>query len=78
MTVQELIATASQPMERLRWLVLKEFEILPYSESAKTVTDDDILKMAAHMVLDARQGVWEGQNPTFSVEKFTEVQSREK
>lgn len=78
MTVQELIAMASQPMERLRWLVLKEFAVLPYSESARCVTDDDILKMAAHMVLDARQGVWEGQNPTFSAEKFAEVLRREK
>lgn len=76
MTPDMLLDEAERPMERLRWLVLKEFEILPFSKEGLAVSDGEILKMAAHMVLDRQEGTEMSVNPYFVAEKFSEVQSR--
>lgn len=42
-------------VERLRWLVLKEFGVLPGSKRAGALSDRDCIRCAAHMVLDRRE-----------------------
>lgn len=55
MNMDKLMSTAKQPTERLRWKVLRALGISPFSAEARAATDDDILKAAAQLVLDARQ-----------------------
>lgn len=76
MTIGELLDTASQPAERLRWLVLKELGITPYSAEGRAIGDCDLLLMAAHMVLDRTEAGFESINPSFSEEKFSEAMKR--
>lgn len=67
MTTEELISTVkAEPMERLRWTVLRAFNVLPCSEEAKSMSDDDCIRYAAHLLID--RGI--SPNPNFSMEKF--------
>lgn len=64
---------AQDPMERLRWLVLRDFCIIPGSRRAKAVSDEDILRCAAHMLIDSRSfenGQERGENDSFDEERF--------
>lgn len=75
MTASMLLRDAAQPMHRLRWLVLKEFNILPFSDEGRAVDDGELLKMAAQLVLDRRLSLAD-VNPSFSAEKFSEAMKR--
>lgn len=76
MSLEELLtALASDPMERLRWLVLKRFGVLPFSEQARGLSDGDFVVCGAHMVLDARGSLPRGQsegsvNASFDEDRF--------
>lgn len=41
-------------MARLRWTVFKRFGVMPFSRTAKRITDAEVLICAANMVLDGR------------------------
>ncbi|MEG0035744.1 MAG: hypothetical protein RR743_03700 [Oscillospiraceae bacterium] len=56
MSAAELIERLeNDPLERLKWLVLREFGVLPGSESARELSDEDFVFCGAHLVLDARR-----------------------
>lgn len=44
----------NDPLERLKWLVLCRFGVLPGSVAAKELSDEDYLRCGVHMVLDCR------------------------
>ena len=69
MNVTELIEQVRRdPMERLRWRVLKSFGVLPCSPLAQSMTDEDCLRYAAHMAADRYA---EGdENPAFDVGRY--------
>lgn len=76
MTVDQLLSTANtKPMERLRWTVLKAFGVLPSSAEARTMSDDDCLRFAAHMLLDRAGGAM--PNPNFDMEKYLSIRETE-
>lgn len=76
MTSEELMSTLSaDPMERLRWRVLREFNVLPSSEEARKMSDDDCIRFAAHMLID-KNGI-DLPNPNFSMEKYLEKMEAE-
>lgn len=76
MTSEELMSTLSaDPMERLRWRVLREFNVLPSSEEARKMSDDDCIRFAAHMLID-KNGI-DSPNPNFSMEKYLEKMEAE-
>lgn len=55
MTAEEIIGRLEGDyLERLKWLVLREFRILPGSKMAKETSDEDFVLCGAHMVLDNR------------------------
>ncbi len=55
MTADQLLdAVEKDSMERLRWLVLSRFNILPGSKQARELSKEDIIVSGAHMVLDRR------------------------
>lgn len=55
MTAEEIIdRLEGDYLERLKWLVLREFRILPGSKLAKETSDEDFVLCGAHMVLDNR------------------------
>lgn len=71
MTSEELMSTlADDPMERLRWCVLREFNVLPSSDEAKKMSDDDCIRFAAHMLIDKNGASL--PNTNFSMEKYME------
>lgn len=64
MTARELIFDVSRdPMERLRFRVLHAFHVLPCSEAARKMTDEDCLRYAAQLIAD-KNGAGEA-NPQF-------------
>lgn len=55
MTAEEVLERLEGDyFERLKWLVLREFRILPGSKMAKETSDEDFVLCGAHMVLDNR------------------------
>jgi hypothetical protein len=48
-------ALAAQPLERLKWRVLRSFSVLPSAPEARAMTDGDYLQCALHTLLDARE-----------------------
>ena len=57
MTAEELLShLEGDHMARLRWLVLKEFGVLPGSRRAGRLSDEDCIICGAHMVLDRLEG----------------------
>ena len=53
MTAEELLDRLEKDsMARLRWLVLKEFGVLPGSKRAGKLSDEDCVICGAHMLLD--------------------------
>lgn len=76
MTGEELLSTLSaDPMERLRWTVLRAFNVLPCTAEARQMTDDDCMRFAAHMVIDKNRGTV--PNPNFSMEKYMSIREAE-
>lgn len=79
MTAGELLAALEQDqLERLKWLVLREFSVLPGSEAACQLTDEDYLRCGAHLLLDLRQSrgradAEEAKNPAFDAGRFLEL-----
>lgn len=77
MTARELVAELEgDKLERLKWLVLREFGVLPGSAAACELSDEDYLRCGAHLLLDLRQGragngAEEGENPSFDPEQFS-------
>lgn len=58
MSPEELMsALAGDPMERLRWYVLRSFSRLPGDRAARKMSDSDYLRCAAHMAMDR---IWRG------------------
>lgn len=76
MTAEEIIKRLEgNHLERLKWLVLREFGILPGSKMAKEPSDEDFVLCGAHMVLDNRlrsdfSDLEEGQNGSFDERRF--------
>lgn len=55
MNAAELFARIeADPVERLKWRVLRSFGVLPYSAQARELSDEDFVVCGAHMVLDGR------------------------
>lgn len=55
MTAEEIISQLENDyLERLKWLICKEFRILPSSEETKNLTEEAVILCGAHMVLDKR------------------------
>lgn len=63
-------------MERLRWLVLREFRVLPGCECARQLSDGDILFAGVNMVLDMQLAGGE-TNPDFDGERFERMRGSE-
>lgn len=77
MTAEDIIGRLEGDyLERLKWLVLREFRILPGSKMACEPSDEDFVICGAHMVLDNRLrselASAEGEsNCTFDEERFS-------
>ena len=55
MTAEEIIGQLEGAyLERLKWLVLHEFRVLPGSKAACELSDEAVVLCGAHMVLDSR------------------------
>lgn len=48
-------ALEKEPMERIRWYVLKTFGVLPTEERARTMTEGDYLYCAMQLMLDGEE-----------------------
>ncbi|MBP8640801.1 MAG: hypothetical protein KBI01_07890 [Oscillospiraceae bacterium] len=79
MTAEEVIGRLEGDyLERLKWLVLREFRILPGSKTACELSDEDFVLCGAHMVIDFRlrcnssksEG---GRNSAFDDNRFKEL-----
>lgn len=66
-----------EAMERLRWLVLREFRVLPGSEAARQARDEDIIFAGVNMVLDMEGGGAFEENPGFDERRFMEMKGRD-
>ena len=76
MSCEKLLSTLSaDSMERLRWRVLREFHVLPSSDEAKKMSDDDCIRFACHMLIDKDSA--SERNPHFDMGKFAEVMEAE-
>ena len=79
MTASEIIeGLKKDPLERLKWLVLKSFGVLPGSKMARELSNEDFIFCAANMVIDARGAIEEklregGFNATFDENRFFEL-----
>ncbi|MEG0876076.1 MAG: hypothetical protein RSD32_02750 [Oscillospiraceae bacterium] len=79
MTFETLVGRLEDDaLERLRWLILREFRILPGSRAAKKLSDEACVICGAHMVLDCRlragdSGGEGGSNPAFDEKLFCEL-----
>ena len=68
----------SDPLERLKWLVLSRFGVLPGSKRAKELSNEDFILCAANMVIDERKNmptdIGEGGfNAAFDEGRFDEL-----
>jgi hypothetical protein len=60
--------------DRLRWLVLVRFGVMPGSDAERSVQRGDILFAGLNMVLDKNQGAFDGEsNPDFDTRRFDEL-----
>lgn len=79
MTAMEFLAALEKDkLERLKWLVLREFGVLPGSEAARQLSDEDYLRCGAHLLLDLRQSRdrtndEEAKNSAFDAGRFLEL-----
>lgn len=56
MNAEELIGQLElDPLERLKWLVLCFFGVLPGSAASQELSDEDYIVCGAQMVIDARR-----------------------
>lgn len=70
---------ASDSMERLKWLVLRRFSVLPGDEAARNMSDADFVWCGLQMLLDAgempegfsREG---SVNAGFDAERFASLE----
>lgn len=54
MNAEELLRRLeADPLERLKWMVLCFFGVLPGSEAARGLRDEDYVICGAHMLIDA-------------------------
>ena len=72
------LASAADGMERLKWLVLRAFSVLPSDAAAEKMTDADYVWCGLQMLLDAAQkqsapADEAGGNPGFAPERFEEL-----
>lgn len=64
------------PWERLRWMVMREFGVLPGSREERALSNVELLRCGAHMVLDVRAFARDGDsaeassNPAFDSHRF--------
>lgn len=79
MTAEEIIRRLEgDALERLKWLVLREFGVMPGSKTAGELSDEDFIFCGAHMVLDrglrseAPSGEGE-RNASFDEERFSQL-----
>ena len=76
MTAADVVSRfAGDELDRLKWLVLREFRVLPGSKEAKELSDEDFLFCGAHMVLDLspcpkRLPHDGGENEAFDIKRF--------
>lgn len=63
--MEELFETSA--IERLRWLVFREFNTLPGSVP---LSDEDCLRCGVNMVLDRQAAGAQAHNPAFDEERF--------
>ncbi len=79
MTAEEILGQLEgNALERLKWLVLREFNVLPGSKTAGEPSDEDFIICGAHMVLDRRLSydapTGEGEmNGSFDEERFSRL-----
>ena len=79
MTAEEIIRQLERnALERLKWLVLREFNVLPGSKTAEELSDEDYIICGAHMILDRRlrseASSSEGEiNDSFDEERFSKL-----
>ncbi len=79
MTADDIISQLERDyLERLKWLVLREFRILPGSRTALEMSDEDVIKCGAHMVLDQKMRFEaeiseRGRNGSFDEQRFSEL-----
>lgn len=79
MTAEEVIRfLEGDAVQRLKWIVLREFGILPGSKQARELKDKDFVICGANMVLDgrlrSRGGCVEGaRNVCFDEKRFSEL-----
>ncbi|NCB73451.1 MAG: hypothetical protein EOM51_01720 [Clostridia bacterium] len=77
MTADDIILQLERDyLERLKWLVLREFRILPGSKAALEISDEDFIKCGAHIVLDRKMRSANcytecGRNSSFEEERFS-------
>lgn len=69
------LQAAESGMERLRWLVLRSFGVLPGDAAAQSMTDVDFVRCGLQMLLDMRLGTDTktnevGGNPDFDPQRF--------
>ena len=73
------LQAASGSMERLKWLVLRRFSVLPGDKAARSMTDADFVWCGLQMLLDAgempegfsREG---SVNASFDAERFARME----
>ena len=73
--IEAWLQVASGGMERLRWLVLRSFGVLPGDEAALRMTDEDYVRCGLQLLLDARRRTAAreeeaGGNPGFDRTRF--------
>ena len=79
MTAEDVIEQVETDyLGRLKWLVLREFGVLPGSREAKELGDEDFLICGAHMLIDQRMrsessGNEFVRNVTFDENRFYEL-----
>lgn len=63
-------------MERLRWLILREFCVLPGSSAEREMSDGDVIFAGVNMVLD-RETAHGGENLSFDEDRFRKIRESE-
>lgn len=63
-------------MERLRWMILREFRVLPGSRAEREMSDGDVIFAGVNMVLD-RETAHSGENLSFDEDRFRRLRESE-
>lgn len=73
MTAEEVLKRVrADDLARLRWHLCRMFRVAPWSRLARSLTNEDCLLFAAHMLLDRRDEATPtaAENPGFDGELF--------